>query len=43
VLAVVVAYELATRISRRAQQRRVGAAVAEPGPEPAAERSEVSA
>ncbi|HEV7896644.1 MAG TPA: ABC transporter permease [Planosporangium sp.] len=43
VLAVVVAYELATRLSRRAQQRRVGAAVAEPGPEPAADRSEVPA
>jgi general nucleoside transport system permease protein len=38
VLAVVVAYELAARLSRRAQQRRVGAAVAEPaaasGPTP---------
>ena len=34
VLAVVVAYELAARISRRAQQRRVGAAVAEPPVEP---------
>jgi simple sugar transport system permease protein len=38
VLAVVVAYELAARLSRRAQQRRVGAAVAEPaaasGPAP---------
>jgi simple sugar transport system permease protein len=36
VLAVVVAYELASRLSRRAQQRRVGAAVAEPPPEPVA-------
>jgi simple sugar transport system permease protein len=34
VLAVVVAYELAARIGRRAQQRRVGAAVAEPPVEP---------
>ncbi|NJC69447.1 ABC transporter permease [Planosporangium thailandense] len=41
VLAVVVAYELAERLSRRAQQRRVGTVVAEPGTEPAAERSEV--
>ncbi|MDT4988566.1 MAG: ral nucleoside transport system permease protein [Micromonosporaceae bacterium] len=35
VLAVVVAYELAARVGRRAQQRRVGAATAEP------DRSEV--
>jgi simple sugar transport system permease protein len=34
VLAVVVAYELANRLSNRAQQRRVGAAAAEPAPEP---------
>jgi ABC-type uncharacterized transport system permease subunit len=34
VLAVVVAYELANRLSTRAQQRRVGAATAEPTPEP---------
>src|SRR5439155_23681884 len=32
VLAVVVAYEVASRVGRRAQQRRVGAAVAEPPP-----------
>src|SRR4030095_15645734 len=32
VLAVVVAYELADRLSNRAQQRRVGAATAEPTP-----------
>jgi simple sugar transport system permease protein len=32
VLAVVVAYELAGRLSRRAQQRRVGAVTAEPAP-----------
>jgi general nucleoside transport system permease protein len=43
VLAVVVAYELASRLSNRAQQRRVGAATTEPGPEPVAERSEVPA
>jgi general nucleoside transport system permease protein len=34
VLAVVVAYELADRLAKRAQQRRVGAAVAEPPPPP---------
>jgi ABC-type uncharacterized transport system permease subunit len=43
VLAVVVAYELANRLSRRAQQRRVGAAVADSGPEPVADKSEVRA
>jgi simple sugar transport system permease protein len=43
VLAVVVAYELANRLSRRAQQRRVGAAVAAPGPEQVADRNEVMA
>jgi simple sugar transport system permease protein len=43
VLAVVVAYELASRLSQRAQQRRVGAAVSGPGTEPAADRSEVPA
>jgi simple sugar transport system permease protein len=43
VLAVVVAYELANRLSRRAQQRRVGAAVAAPGPEQVADRNEVPA
>jgi ABC-type uncharacterized transport system permease subunit len=43
VLAVVVAYELAGRLSRRAQQRRVGATAAEPGAEPVADRSEVPA
>jgi simple sugar transport system permease protein len=43
VLAVVVAYELASRLSQRAQQRRVGAAVSGPGTEPAADRSEVAA
>ncbi|MGC9667998.1 ABC transporter permease [Planosporangium sp. 12N6] len=43
VLAVVVAYELANRLSQRAQQRRVGAVVAEPGPTPSANKSEVSA
>jgi simple sugar transport system permease protein len=43
VLAVVVAYELATRLSRRAQQRRVGAAVSEPGPDKSTDRSEVPA
>jgi simple sugar transport system permease protein len=45
VLAVVVAYELAGRLSKRAQQRRVGAATAEPTPPspPSPERSEVAA
>ena len=43
VLAVVVAYELANRLSRRAQQRRVGAAVAAPGSEQVADRNEVPA
>jgi simple sugar transport system permease protein len=38
VLAVVVAYELAARVSRRAQQRRVGAATAESAPEPVVAR-----
>lgn len=39
VLAVVVAYELAGRLTKRVQQRRVGAAVAEPPPEPVAVRA----
>jgi simple sugar transport system permease protein len=43
VLAVVVAYELAGRISSRVQQRRAGAAVSDPGPPAPAERSEVPA
>jgi ABC-type uncharacterized transport system permease subunit len=34
VLAVVVAYELAERLSARAQQRKVGEATAAPAPEP---------
>jgi hypothetical protein len=34
VLAVVVAYELANQLGKRAQQRRVGAAVAESTPAP---------
>jgi ABC-type uncharacterized transport system permease subunit len=43
VLAVVVAYELAERLSRRAQQRRAGTTVSEPGPQAPADRSEVPA
>jgi ABC-type uncharacterized transport system permease subunit len=43
VLAVVVAYELAERLSRRAQQRRAGTTVSGSGSGPTADRDEVPA
>jgi simple sugar transport system permease protein len=43
VLAVVVAYELAGRFSRRAQQRRAGTTVSEPDSQAPADRSEAPA